>query len=596
MDAYPSPSARRKRSYDESMSGGTTHSSFSMASRRTRRRKTIRRMRSNVGHYEEEELLKTKFEHIKLINRQKAYNKLNTELVVADADPLVLEFIDQHPPPIDDFNREDWTFVKACTPVEMAHLMHFDRAESVPPPKYTPSIRRAANIVADKLALPTLLFFPEKHRLKDVKFYPNKFAGIEYATMGLKTRAEAEEQAQADAEQAFTRLMDGLPVEPHDVRLGGRGKVARMTREGAESKPPAVGRLILMMSHRDLKLCGVTENQLTGAYSSDDFPISVGMSWYHGGTAKFIQRMLPHKRFFCFDAAKFDSSIDPWMVRIAINILREQYVDGHNEQYNAYWEFVFQSLVRAPIYRDDGLRFQKEVGTTSGHSHNTLIQSIITLIVGYGALVEMNPALSDEDIVRLAHMESLGDDNIMGLSGVLSRHTTEEIAGVVKSMFMVNWFGKKSFSTSRLLDPIEGEFQGVQYLGKYFRLAEYPLGDAVREIPLPYRPAQETFLRLLYPEYGAHTLTDTWLRVLGNYIDAAGNNAMENWLQDFLDFLEPRMDSTPKEWPPNFKRMVSRDYSNVGVMVPKPERLSFEQWRDLVVLSRTEYVKRWKDE
>jgi len=591
---FPTRNENRKRTYDESLSGGTTHTSFSVGSSRTRRRKTLRRMRSNVGHYQEEETVKDRFQRIRLIDRAKAYNKLNNELVIAEADPLVLDFIQQHPPPIEDFDKDDWTFVKACTPVEMAHLMHFDRAEQKPDAIYTDAIRRASNIVADKLALPNLLFFPESSDLEKVKYYPGKFAGIEYATMGLKTRADAEPVAQADAEEAFNKLMSGEHVTPHDVRLGGRGKVARMTREGAERKPPAVGRLILMMSHRDLKLCGVTENQLTRAYSGAEFPISVGSSWYHGGTAAFIQRFLGKSRYFCFDAAKFDSSIDPWMVRIAINILREQYVDGHNARYDAYWEFVFQSLVRAPIYRDDGLRFQKEVGTTSGHSHNTLVQSIITLIVGYTAMIQLNPTLTDEDIVRLVEMESLGDDNIMGLAGVLSRHNTEEIAHVVREIFRVNWFGKKSFSTSRLIDPIEGDFQGVQYLGKYFRLGEYPVGDRARDIPIPYRPAQETFLRLLYPEYGAHTLTDTWLRTLGNYIDAAGNNAMEVWLQSFMDYLEPMLDREPTEWPPNFKRMVSRDYSGVGVEVPKPERLTFEQWRDLVVLSRLEYVKRWK--
>jgi hypothetical protein len=33
----------------------------------------------------------------------------------------------------------------------------------------------------------------------------------------------------------------------------------------------------------------------------------------------------------------------------------------------------------------------------------------------------------------------------------------------------------------------------------------------------------------------------------------------------------------PSEWPDNFKRMVSRDYSNVGIDVPAPARLTYEQ-------------------
>jgi len=443
------------------------------------------------------------------------------------------------------------------------------------------------------LKLDEPLFFPDVQDLARVKYYPKKFAGIEYAVMGLKTRAEANDIAQVDAEEAFTRLLAGQRVPPHDVRLGGRGKVTKMDRQSAENKIPPVGRLILMMSHRDLKLAGVTENQLTKAWSSAPYPIAVGQSWYHGGSQQFIDRLAKYEKFYCFDAKKFDSSINQWMVRLAINICRQQYFQGADERYDAYWEFVAESLLRAPIYRDDGVRLQKFVGTTSGHSHNTLLQSIITLIVGYTALFEMDDTLTVNNIIEHAWLESLGDDNIMGVSLKLAHLTTENIAECVDRTVHINWWGKKSFATTRLLDAIQGDFQGVQFLGKFWYLAEYPQFDGAVLLPLPYRPAVETYLRLLYPEYGILTPEDSYLRALGNYIDAAGNRAMEVWLQGYMDMLEERVETVPDEWPPNFKRMVARDYSNVGVEVPRPMRVSFEQWRDLIILSRESYRRAW---
>lgn len=540
------------------------------------------------------EALTNLFEHIDLLGRIEQYGKLNKDLVVAEPDPLVVQYTLENPPIIPNFKPDDYTFVKACTPVEMAHLKHFDRQESHPKPDHLPSLETASQIVGKLMSLPEYLFFPESHDLNHVRYLGSKFPGIEYAMQGFKNRREAQELALVDAQAAWQRLLDGQRVKPHDVRLGGRGKVAEMDKSEAEVKPPAVGRLILMMSQRDLLLCGVTENQLTRAYTPAQYPIAVGQSWFHGGAQEFVDRFFPFEEFFCFDAKKFDSSIDRWMVRIAINILRNQYFGGDDPKYDAYWKFVEESLLDAPIYRDDGVRFQKHCGTTSGHSHNTLIQSIITLLIGWCALLYLHPALSLEEIMENAWVESLGDDNILGVKGPLTGHTVEEIAGIVWEIFRVDWYGKKSFKTKCLLDAQVGAFQGLQFLGKYFRLAEYPSDFGVQDVPAPYRPFKETYLRLLYPEYGAHEPADTWLRTLGNYLDAAGNPIAEEWLSGFLDWLEDKIDIVPDEWPANYKRMVSRDYSHVGIEVPKPRRLDFDQWRDLVVLSRSQYVARYK--
>jgi hypothetical protein len=218
---------------------------------------------------------------------------------------------------------------------------------------------------------------------------------------------------------------------------------------------------------------------------------------------------------------------------------------------------------------------------------------MITLLLGYFALIQLHPNLTNQEIMEHAWMESLGDDNIMGLRGPLAAVSEEDICSVVRDGTGVEWAGKKSFCTTRLMDPKPGEFEGIQFLGKYFHLGEVPTATGVARVPIPYRPAIETYLRLLYPEYGDLTLLQSQLRALGNYIDAAGNPLMEQWLQRYMDFLMVDEVELPEVWPDNFQRMVSRDYSNVGIEVPAPMRIDYEQWRDLVTLGRVEYRARW---
>ncbi|AGK89731.1 putative RNA-dependent RNA polymerase [Cryphonectria parasitica bipartite mycovirus 1] len=584
-------SLKRKASTISSDNGSLSIPSGSTS---TRRRKNMRRVARTQEQLNSMNSLRQRFQHIQVLERVPAYAKPDDTLVTAPPDPLVVEFSKENPPPTGDIDFSSYTFVKACTPVEMAHLQNFDRPDHCPNDKYLPAIRQAADHVADLLQLKYKLFFPEKSALDPVRYYPGKFAGIEYAQIGLKTRKEADPLAQADAERAWDRLMRGERVQPHDVRLGGRGKVTKMVEKEGGLSAPAVGRLILMLSHRDLKLCGATEAPLTQSWSAPCFPIAVGQSWYHGGVKEFVDRFVPHERFYCFDARKFDSFINPWMVDLAVRICRLQFHDGLNQRYNAYWNFVRESLLAAPIYRDDGVRMQKRVGTTSGHSHNTLLQSIITLILGYAAIIILHPGLSSKDLEAYAWLESLGDDNVMGLSAPIADKTVEQIARVMWDAFQIDWSGKKSFATTRLLDATQGEFQGLQFLGKYFYLGDYPVGDGAMQQPIPYRPASETYLRLLYPEYGDLPTPQTYLRALGNYLDAAGNRAMEAWLTAFIEWLQPQLSYEPNEWPDNFKRMVSRDYSNVGVEVPRPRQIDFQQWRDLVVLGREAYRRLWR--
>lgn len=351
-----------------------------------------------------------------------------------------------------------------------------------------------------------------------------------------------------------------------------------------------------MMDHRDFLLCAATEERLTKEWLSANYPIAVGLSWYHGGVAQFCDVHQGFSKYFCFDAHKFDSAINPWMVDAAISICRYQFEDGEDERYDAYWNFVKEGLLDTPIFRDDGRCFQKHVGTTSGHPHNTLIQSIITLICAYAGLILMKPDTPVGEVLTSARAHALGDDNLTGVMEALADIDAGELAQMVYDAYRIDWRGSKSFETRGLFDVPGYNFNGVQYLGKYFRLEQIedmPLGQAVA---IPYRPTLETILRLYYPEYGGELREEAWLRAAGNYLDAAGNRVTEAWLQRYMDWLEEGIDRLPEEWPANYEKMVSRDYEGVGTQVPRPQRMSYEKWRDLVLYDRATFRKLWKKE
>ncbi|GFM95121.1 RNA-dependent RNA polymerase, partial [viral metagenome] len=444
--------------------------------------------------------------------------------------------------------------------------------------------------------------FPLLEDLAEVPYKPNKFPGFEYARDGLKTRKEADHAAQADAERAWVRLMGGEHVQPHYVRLGGRGKVVKMPLEDAKKEDMAKGRLILMLSQRDLKLLGVTEKPLTARFKAEDCPIYVGKSWFYGGSARLATELSNFSKYYCCDAEKFDSSLDPYMIRDAVQFVRSLFRDGTNSRYDAYWAFVEESLVRAPIIRDDGMVFWKDVGTTSGHSHNSIIQSICTLYIGYTALIALHPEMDDRAIFTYSTVKSLGDDNLLALCTPLRMVSVEELAQVVREAFGVNWFGSKSFATTRLVDPDQraglpvegGEFQGYQFLGKYFRKGVVADEGVETPVVLPYRPFSETVARLAYPERpgipkAAPYLTEgnmSYMRAIGNWMDAAGNRLTLPFLEEYLDWLEGQRHHVGIRWLEDDIAKMEHDYSGAAETFLPARRFTYEEWLDIVTCEK----------
>nr|WGH72976.1 MAG: putative RNA-dependent RNA polymerase [Trichoderma harzianum dsRNA virus 1] len=566
---------------------GTVSTSPSSRASYTTRRKRAWRSNNKASTRAAARLrAKPEFDFIAVDTVDEFYRHYKKGFQFADPDPLVAEFVAECGTPSDTCQPEGVCFMLPCDDVQMNHLKHFDRPSRDLNPKYAQQYKLALMAVTQLLELDEKIEFPHAEDLENVRYKASKFPGSVYRKMGFKTRGEAQDVALAEAKLAFAQLMDGDHVEPHPVRLGGRGKAVETSESSARAAGVPKGRLILMLSQRDLLLCGVTEQLLTDAYCSDDFPMSLGMGWFRGNARRFSERYAGAKKFFCFDAAKFDSSLDEYLVRDAVTILRRQFRNGLDERYDAYWEFVVQSLIFAPIQRDDGWVMFKTCGTTSGHNHNTIVQSIDSLIIAYTnyfiLLEDVPPSLILDDLAT----ETLGDDNITASKKLLMNVTVEQVAEVAKEAFGQDYFGDKSFATTALLDPFDGDeqfseehaFQGVQYLGKYLRAHVVQSNGREVTVALPYRPVKETFIHMYYPERKGHSIERTYQRALGNLLDNYGNPLAAKWLNELLDWLEAKMEFIPNIWLPDTVQDAARDYTADQVVVPRMRRWTFDEW------------------
>ena len=549
---------------------------------------------------EDERELKKEFKHVRFLARKDLYKPISRIIDFRDRDPFVQRFSEICPPPLpDNVDLSRFEYVEPATPVQMNHLRLFDRQPREMPLKYKKSFDRAMAHVSELLALNKKLPMPKIKALESVHFGAFKFPGLEYARQGLRHRRDAHPVALKDAKQAWRDLMAGRWVQPHDARMGGKGKLMERKKNdysvtNIDEESTAMGRLILMLSHRDFLLLGVLEKPLTRVYLDKRWPIHVGQGWYHGGSEEFINKLSKHHAYHCFDAKKFDTAIDGWLVLAAISILRKQYEDGMNPKYDGLWNFVYESLVFVVICRDDGIRMQKGCGTTSGNNFNTLVQSVVTLLLGYTALVECAQASHGTKGVDRILLESkvdvLGDDTVMALKKPWDSLSRDRIANVVSDCFNIDWSGKKSFSTDRLMDtsdPGASQFKGIQFLGMYFRHERCGRGRFALKIVIPYRPFQESYMSLLFPKHGRLTRQHAWLRAVSVYLNGAGNPDTRKWLEKYMDYLEEVPFSIPDRWPDFFRDHSMRKFlHHHEKKYPKPLRITYPEWIQMVCHAR----------
>nr|QOI17252.1 RNA-dependent RNA polymerase [Caloscypha fulgens mycovirus 1] len=536
--------------------------------------------------------------------------KFSKELRFAKPDPAVLEYVMEGGGGVEGFDPSKHCFMESCGDVQMAHLKMYDNQTEIGPrfdelenpEKGRWALEQAIDWVQDALQLPNLLPCIDDFSMEDVNFDPDKSAGVYYRLQGFRKRGEVAPIARAEAVNATIRLLMGEIVPHRCTRIGGRGKPISMSEKEAIAQGLKKGRAIHMTDTRDHFILGLTEQPLNDAWKQPKFPISVGRGWFHGDASEFVARHSTVGEHYCFDAEKFDSSLMSWLIHIAISIMRFQFVEGHSHKYDNYWHFVEESLLHSFVFRDDGFIFEKYNGTSSGHNHNSLAQSICTLIMAAFGVFYENHDLTIETIRRNFSAEALGDDNYTSQSNVLRATSVDERGLRVWKVFRVSWLGSKSFSTQVLCEGAIGDdnwdedsmYGSVQYLGKYFRSLWFrDLEAKERRVAIPHRPLIETIVRLLYPE-GVSMLKEdeAWedmngdnrgARVGGHMLDGFGNPNTRRWLDGLVFFCNAAGYSCELS---GAERMRKR-FERMRVDFPQEEldfsEFTYQRWLQIVI-------------
>jgi len=491
-------------------------------------------------------------------------------------DPLLLYFLfdTKREAPID---LQDAVFFVAGDAQQHYHFSFYDRPDFPPPDKYAHAREVAfARLVSHHSLLDPVDMWDEGD-LKDARINESSHPGIRWRVAGYKDKKDAKIPALHEAQGWFRRLKRGEWVQPSPVLAGGRGKATTRSKTRLKGTQ-AVGRLLSLVDLSDFLLSAVGSQRLTDAFAAEGGRgTALGTTYYHGQSKKFLHRYLDKVKYYCADAKKYDSSLKPWGIERIFQFLRLQVVGGDKPELDVLWRHYSRSLWEIDTVFGDGRCWRRRTGSCTGSVWNTLVQSFYTIWVVYTVV-----AFHCEDDLPRAWAElevtALGDDHLTGMGPWLAdRLTADVLSATALEAFDVTWENEKTSMQVSLWSRPPSEW-GAQFLGKYF--------DGY----VPVRPFSETFEHILFSEYGKYTPNDTYIRVLGNYLDGAGNKQTAEFLDAYLDWLEKNTDveRDTLEWPSWAHRIVMKQYVEWKPITVPAHRLTREDVLALMLLPPSE--------
>lgn len=142
-------------------------------------------------------------------------------------------------------------------------------------------------------------------------------------------------------------------------------------------------------SFGNIILEGTSAYPLIVAYRRKGAPMAVGMNYYKRLPSMIHSCLFEneiYKTAVALDVKSFDSSIQPWLINEAFDILKENIIFKDAMSINAFNYSRFHFITR-PVVMPDGRLWLKKLGIPSGSYYTQLIGSICNLILCYYAQV-----------------------------------------------------------------------------------------------------------------------------------------------------------------------------------------------------------------
>jgi len=198
--------------------------------------------------------------------------------------------------------------------------------------------------------------------------------------------------------------------------------------------------------------------------------------------SEFQARM---KRVYCLDFSGFDSSVPPYVIGDAFDILKT-HLDMTSEEEDLYYRLT-NDFIHARIILPDSSVYQKHRGIPSGSPFTSLIGSICNLLILNYIWIKLTGVAVREDRTLV-----LGDDSIVATNSSVS---LDEIARAASEVGMEISVEKSKVATRN---------DRVEFLGH-----EWENGR-------PHRPKRDVVVRLVFEEkHRPRDVTMTAMRLYG---------------------------------------------------------------------------------
>lgn len=338
-------------------------------------------------------------------------------------------------------------------------------------------------------------------------FDPSTSPGFGYRA---RTKADAYERALPRACRSFDLLCSGRWVPYLPAKSGGRGAL----RSTSSDRTVKSGRLVWGVNFEVHLVAGASAQALTSAFiDRGGCGTALGMPWAHGGVTDFVCMYGHRSKFISADVSRYDSSIEPWMIAMVLDLFRTLFVDD-SPAHDMYWEYVYQTIVHMPVVLQDGRCVQPHVGMVSGHPYTSVLESVLSWILADAACGHSD----DTDIITLGDDIFIAtDDDSVSLSSVVREF----------AFYGITIAPDKSVEVNELQVPTSPE-RGAPFLSKFFCEG------------LPWRPLLDSQLILIHPENEVRSAAHSRAIAIGLSMDNAGNFEFHAWVNEYLDWLERR--------------------------------------------------------
>lgn len=154
---------------------------------------------------------------------------------------------------------------------------------------------------------------------------------------------------------------------------------------------------------------GITASPLIKAYQQIGYPMPIGINMYKR-LPSIIPRTLADETTQYFgvglDIKSFDTAVQPWLIRVAFDILRENIEFTEIQQVQSF-EYSIEHFIDRPVVMPNGRMWLKRVGVPSGSYFTQLVDSVVNhIIINYCQLKIYN---------RTFRTYVLGDDSLFGI-------------------------------------------------------------------------------------------------------------------------------------------------------------------------------------